>query len=115
MFIPIRRIVYKCCNLRTTHFAIVGIQFTFLFVRHSCLIPSTRTVSEFLVHGRNSANLERQEEPGKWEIVWEIQKKPEKEVDDLDPTEDGEAGEKTHGASNQTQLGFYCHLQINSN
>ena len=40
----------------------------------------------------------------------EIQKKPEEEVDDLDPTEDGEAGEKTHGASDQTQLGFYCHL-----
>ena len=36
--------------------------------------------------------------------------KPEDKVDYLDPTEDGEASEKTHSASYQTQLGFYCHL-----
>ena len=40
-------------------------------------------------------------------------KKPEKEVDNFDPTKYGEASEKTHSASYQTQLGFYCHLQNN--
>ena len=40
--------------------------------------------------------------------------RPEKVVDDLNPTEDGEASQKAHGASNQTQLGFHCHLQIKS-
>ena len=37
---------------------------------------------------------------------------PEKVVDDFDPTEDGETSEKTHCASNQSQLGFHCHLRI---
>ena len=40
-------------------------------------------------------------------------KKPEKEVDNLDPTKDGEASEKTHSTSYQTQLRFYCHLKNN--
>ena len=37
---------------------------------------------------------------------------PEKVVDDFDPTEDGETSEKTHCASNQSQLGLHCHLRI---
>ena len=41
-----------------------------------------------------------------------MKKQPEKVVDDLDSTEDGEASEKAHGASYQTQLGFHCHLRI---
>ena len=36
--------------------------------------------------------------------------RPEKVVDDLNPTKDGEASQKAHGASNQTQLGFHRHL-----
>ena len=39
-------------------------------------------------------------------------KKPEKEEDNLNATENGEASEKAHGASNQTQLGLHCHLQM---
>ena len=31
-------------------------------------------------------------------------------VDDLDATEDGEAGEETHCASDQSKLGLRCHL-----
>ena len=38
-------------------------------------------------------------------------KKPEKEVDNFDPTKYGEASEKTHSASNQTQLGLNGHLK----
>ena len=38
-------------------------------------------------------------------------KKPEEIVDNLDPTEDGEACEQAHSSSNQTQLGFNIHLQ----
>ena len=34
------------------------------------------------------------------------ERKPEKKVENLNPTEDGEASEKAHGAPNQTQLGF---------
>ena len=34
-------------------------------------------------------------------------KKPDEEVDDLDPTEDGEASEKAHCAS---KLGLHRHL-----
>ena len=48
----------------------------------------------------SSGNLEGQEKPE--DQVTDLQKqpkKPEKVVDDLDPTEDGEASEKTHCAS----------------
>ena len=38
--------------------------------------------------------------------------KPEKEVNNLYPTEDGKASEEAHSASYQSQLGFQCHLQI---
>ena len=37
-------------------------------------------------------------------------KKPGDVEDDFDSTEDGEASEKAHCASNQAQLGFHCHL-----
>ena len=37
---------------------------------------------------------------------------PDEVVDYLDPTKDGEASEKAHCASYQTQLGFHCHLKI---
>ena len=40
-------------------------------------------------------------------IYWKI---PDHVVDDLDATEDGEASEKTHCASNQAQLSLQCHL-----
>ena len=33
-------------------------------------------------------------------------------VDDLDPTEDGEAGEEPHGATNEAKLGLQGHLHI---
>ena len=61
-------------------------------------------------------NLEGHEKPEEGEVLKEFIKasecEPEKVVDDLDSTEDGEASEKAHGASYQTQLGFHCHLQI---
>ena len=41
-----------------------------------------------------------------------VESEPEKVVDDLDTTEDGEAGEKAHGAPYQTQLGLHSHLQF---
>ena len=34
------------------------------------------------------------------------------EVDNLHATEDGEAGEESHGAADQTQLGVDCNLNI---
>ena len=34
------------------------------------------------------------------------------EVDNLHATEDGEAGEESHGAADQTQLGVDCHLHV---
>ena len=33
-------------------------------------------------------------------------------VDDLHAAEDGEAGEESHGAPDQTQLGVDCHLHV---
>ena len=39
-------------------------------------------------------------------------KQLEKKVDDLDPTKDGEASEEPHGSTNQSKLGFKCHLHI---
>ena len=33
-------------------------------------------------------------------------------VDDLHGAEDGEAGEESHGAPDQTQLGVDCHLHV---
>ena len=34
------------------------------------------------------------------------------EVDNLNPTEDGEAGEKPHGAADEAELGLQGHLHI---
>ena len=39
-------------------------------------------------------------------------KAPDKVIDDLDPTEDGEASEKAHCASYKAQLGLHCNLQM---
>ena len=39
--------------------------------------------------------------------------KPENEVDDLNPTEDGESSEKAHCASNQTKLRLCGYLENN--
>ena len=37
---------------------------------------------------------------------------PQEVVDDLDPAENGEAGEETHCASDQSKLGLRCHLEL---
>ena len=71
-------------------------------------------------HHIGSRGLERHEEPqrvkvnesGQIRVYHRKSKKPQKVVDDLDSTEYGEASEKAHGASNQTQLGLHCHLQM---
>ena len=39
-------------------------------------------------------------------------KEPDGVVDDLDPTEDGEASEEAHRSPDEAKLGFHCHLQI---
>ena len=38
--------------------------------------------------------------------------KPEEKEDDLYATDDGEAGEESHGASNETQLGLRLDLLV---
>ena len=40
------------------------------------------------------------------------QDKPEKKEDDLNPTDDGEACEESHGASNKAQLGLHLDLLV---
>ena len=42
----------------------------------------------------------------------EWHKKLYETVNDLDPTEDGEAGEEPHGAANEAELGLQGHLHI---
>ena len=37
---------------------------------------------------------------------------PKQEEDDLNPTDDGEASEESHGASNETQLGLRLDLLV---
>ena len=39
-------------------------------------------------------------------------KEPDGVVDDLDPTEDGEASEETHRSPNETKLGLQGHLLV---
>ena len=46
------------------------------------------------------------------EKVSERIRKPEKKVHDFTPTENGEASEKTHGATYQSYHPFHSHLQI---
>ena len=92
------------------------------------LFLQCRTAYESLLDNRQRISpwdLEWQEEPAEWvhllHILIRVQtekssweetlKKPEKEVDDLNSAEDGEASEKTHCASNQTQLGFHGNLK----
>ena len=41
--------------------------------------------------------------------------RPEKKEYDLDPTDDGEASEESHGASNETQLGLRLDLLVSLN
>ena len=38
--------------------------------------------------------------------------KPKQKEDDLNPTDDGEASEESHGASNETQLGLRLDLLV---
>ena len=40
---------------------------------------------------------------------------PEEKEDDLNATDDGESAEKSHGASNQTQLGVVFDLPVSLN
>ena len=40
---------------------------------------------------------------------------PEDEEDDLNATDDGKSAEKSHGASNQTQLGVVFNLPVSFN
>ena len=40
------------------------------------------------------------------------QDKPEKKEDDFNPTDDGEACEESHGASNKAQLGLHLDLLV---
>ena len=42
----------------------------------------------------------------------EGEEEPDQVVDDLDPTEEGEASEEAHSASNEPQLGLRCHLRF---
>ena len=37
---------------------------------------------------------------------------PDEKEDDLNPTDDGEASEESHGASNETQLGLRLDLLV---
>ena len=39
-------------------------------------------------------------------------KEPEEVVDNLNPTEDGEASEETHCSSDEAKLGFQGHLLV---
>ena len=41
-------------------------------------------------------------------------KEPDEVVDDLNPTEDGEASEEAHCSSDEAQLSFNCHLHTDS-
>ena len=39
-------------------------------------------------------------------VMWSYCKRPDEKEDNLNPTDDGEASEESHGASNETQLGL---------
>ena len=45
-------------------------------------------------------------------IFHKILLSPEEKEDDLHPTDDGEASEESHGASNETQLGLRLDLLV---
>ena len=85
----------------------------------SALVLSCHMVVKSLVDSRHHlcpGNLEGHEKPEEGEVLKEFIKEsesePEKVVDDLDSTEDGEASEKAHGAPYQTQCCFHRHLRI---
>ena len=44
--------------------------------------------------------------------MWSYCKRPDEKEDDLNPTDDGEASEESHGASNETQLGLRLDLLV---
>ena len=50
----------------------------------------------------------------KW-YWWSVQDEPEDKEDDLNATDDGEAREESHGASNETQLGLRLDLLVSLN
>ena len=55
---------------------------------------------------------------GWWILFWDVcddeeyWKRPEEKEDDLNPTDDREASEEPHGASNKTQLGLRLDLPV---
>ena len=86
---------------------------------YSAVVLSCQMVVKSLVDSRHHlcpGNLEGHEKPEEGEVpkefIKESESEPEKVIDDLDSTEDGEASEKAHGAPYQTQLGLHSHLQI---
>ena len=107
-----------------------------VLVHMSPLISPHQVVLIFLFdcfHHVRSADLERHEEPEAGRVVnRKIEKpkntiekseemnekvserirEPEKKVHDFNPTENGEASEKTHGATYQSYHPFQCHLKI---
>ena len=62
-----------------------------------------------------SVDLKRPEKPEDWVSDLSNHKTPEEVVDDFNSAKDGEASEKSHGASYKAQLGFHCHLWIITN
>ena len=47
----------------------------------------------------------------KYKVELEINQ-PEEKEDDLDPADDGEPGEESHGASDEAQLGLHLDLLV---
>ena len=94
---------YKCnVNINTNRFLIIPRGFQW-FSNLLWTADTTTTLGTL----RDMKNLKKKV------IIWKQTKETSDEVvDDFDPTEDGEASEKTHCASYQAQLGLHCHLWI---
>ena len=70
------------------------------------LKPPSTFVHKFCIILREQTNLSKSER------VLELKDQPEKKKDDLNPTDDGEASEESHSASNETQLGLRLDLLV---
>ena len=105
------------CNVHETWSKFLKLDFYIKLFWNFCLASETMSA---LVDLREQTSLKK----GRcWDSKWEwwdahiciISDRPEDEEDNLNPTDDGESSEESHGASNETQLSLGLDLLVSLN
>ena len=91
--------VFQVCNCVISHQNIKTIKISYDLKWFSYLVFTADLTSFLLILKElKSLKIINEKNNCKWQFT------PEKKEDNLDPTDDGEASEESHGASNEAQL-----------